>query len=584
MRRLTSSWNNLLSRLGLSGRKSRSPKRKPMKDRRLQMESLEVRQLLTILYWDPNGSQGAGGSGTWDSSTACWNTSPNGTGTLQTWQDGSDAVFSGTAGAVAVSGQVSPRSITFNTTAYALQGGAVAMPDDGATIDVPSGSATISSPITGEGGLTKTGEGTLILGGESTHVAPTMVQAGTLDLEAKVDSYVQVTGGQVIGPGSPLTTQGIADVEANSDSPATTIDLGAAFSDQQGLPDFSIENDTNPGLFSSTVIDPAAGTLTLAWAAGQSGEADVTVRATAPEGLFLDTTFHVTLDAGTDQLRSGSGTSGMDGSGSLQTLSPMLSTTTLYWDPDGNASGNNISTGAGLGGASGGTWATGSGNYWYNPTTQQDGAWIDGSNAAFFGTAGPVTISGTVAPSAITFMSNNYAVQGGQLSLASGGTTIDVTANNSATISSQVSGSTLLTKLDAGTLTLAGTANNYTGGTEIDGGTLKLGSNSALGAQSGSLVLHNSGSTLDLNGHNTSVTRLNNVAADTGTVITDTSGTTHTLTVYGVSSSNFDAYWGTIQGSVGLSLAPGSGFLHYLTLYNLDTASGPTQILDGTSP
>jgi fibronectin-binding autotransporter adhesin len=60
------------------------------------------------------------------------------------------------------------------------------------------------------------------------------------------------------------------------------------------------------------------------------------------------------------------------------------------------------------------------------------------------------------------------------------------------------SGTTVITKTGAGTLTLSGT-NTHTGITTVSGGTLKLGSTAALGGTGGKTVV-NSGYTLDLNG------------------------------------------------------------------------------------
>ena len=75
MRMSRSLWNKFLSRIGIL---KPSRKRKPAQSlpaRRLRLESLETRQLLSAaatLYWDPNGSAGLGGAGTWDASSANW--------------------------------------------------------------------------------------------------------------------------------------------------------------------------------------------------------------------------------------------------------------------------------------------------------------------------------------------------------------------------------------------------------------------------------------------------------------------------------------------------------------------------------
>ena len=79
------------------------------------------------------------------------------------------------------------------------------------------------------------------------------------------------------------TTSGIADVNVNTDAPDTVINLFAAFDDFED-PDpaliYTIENHTNPSLFTSTTIDGVLGTLTLDYAPAINGTADITIRAT----------------------------------------------------------------------------------------------------------------------------------------------------------------------------------------------------------------------------------------------------------------------------------------------------------------
>src|SRR5206468_8709385 len=85
------------------------------------------------LYWDIDGSTNGnnestganlGGAGIWSTAdTNWWDIS---LGTLQTWTDGSDAVFWGTAGAVTAS-TVSPSSLAFKTTGYSVNSGTLTM-------------------------------------------------------------------------------------------------------------------------------------------------------------------------------------------------------------------------------------------------------------------------------------------------------------------------------------------------------------------------------------------------------------------------------------------------------------------------
>ena len=99
------------------------------------------------------------------------------------------------------------------------------------------------------------------------------------------------------------TTVGIADVTVAEDAADSVVDLFAAFADVEDLDPtltYSITNNTNPGLFTSTTIDGGAGSLTLNYAADQNGAADITVRATDTGGQFVETTFTVTVNAVND--------------------------------------------------------------------------------------------------------------------------------------------------------------------------------------------------------------------------------------------------------------------------------------------
>src|SRR4051812_47811456 len=80
-----------------------------------------------------------------------------------------------------------------------------------------------------------------------------------------------------------------------------------------------------------------------------------------------------------------------------------------YWDSDLTATGNDATTGAGLGGA--GTWDTSTLNWW-DGTAASDIAWTDGNTAIFTGTAGLVTIpaSQTRSATGLTFKTDGYEI------------------------------------------------------------------------------------------------------------------------------------------------------------------------------
>jgi autotransporter-associated beta strand protein len=100
--------------------------------------------------------------------------------------------------------------------------------------------------------------------------------------------------------------------------------------------------------------------------------------------------------------------------------------------------------------------------------------WNSGSNAVFEGTAGTVTVSGTISSvNSISFATDGYTLGGtGTITLVGSGGSI-TTGAGSNTISCMIAGSMGLTKLGPGTLILGG-ANGYGGVTTVTAGTLLL--------------------------------------------------------------------------------------------------------------
>jgi autotransporter-associated beta strand protein len=174
-----------------------------------------------------------------------------------------------------------------------------------------------------------------------------------------------------------------------------------------------------------------------------------------------------------------------------------------------NATGNNTSTGAGLGFdgyEQTDLWTAGSGNYWYNPSTQSDVAWINGSIAVFTyntGTGGTVTISNEVTAASIQFKRSGYTIEddeNGSLQLVSTTHSIQVDSGLTAAVSADIGGTSGLTMTGSGTLILSGT-NNYTGLTTVSQGALNIQSDQALGGTgSGNGTTVSSGATLELQG------------------------------------------------------------------------------------
>lgn len=167
------------------------------------------------------------------------------------------------------------------------------------------------------------------------------------------------------------------------------------------------------------------------------------------------------------------GTGGLQGplsfSGSLLNTNPVSGGT--YWaaDPAGGGSGTWTSGGT--------TWATNTGGAGAGQTQST-------ANLIFADTAGTVTVSGSVTVSnGMTFQTTGYDVQGSTITLAgnsAANNTITAGTGVTTTISSELAGTTGMTKGGAGTLILSG-SNSFTGNAVISGGALQITNDSALG-------------------------------------------------------------------------------------------------------
>lgn len=95
----------------------------------------------------------------------------------------------------------------------------------------------------------------------------------------------------------------VPDVAVAEDAPPTVIDLRAAFDDVDDVDaalSFAVVAGDNPSLVASATVGAAAGTLVLAYAPDANGTAHLTVRATDPDGLWVDAPFVVDVAAVND--------------------------------------------------------------------------------------------------------------------------------------------------------------------------------------------------------------------------------------------------------------------------------------------
>jgi len=94
------------------------------------------------------------------------------------------------------------------------------------------------------------------------------------------------------------TTSGIADVTVDEDADNVTRDVYAAFDDAEDEDNeltYEVDENTDPDLFDSLYFDGYGG-LVLDFADDAFGDAEITVKVTDTGGLFVTTTFDVTVN------------------------------------------------------------------------------------------------------------------------------------------------------------------------------------------------------------------------------------------------------------------------------------------------
>ncbi|MCX6850548.1 MAG: autotransporter-associated beta strand repeat-containing protein [Verrucomicrobia bacterium] len=189
------------------------------------------------LYWDQDSTAlgnvttggGLGGTGTWDITSPNW---WNGVATDAAWINGTDiAIFTGTAGTVTLGGPITAGGLTFNSSGYTIAGGGNIL-----TLTAPSGvtspllavnnsglgtnRATISASLAGTSGFTKTGNGTLVLGGANTGLSGDVaIKGGNLVVTSQGQlgtgtTAISITG--IAGTGNPGYSGGTLVLDGSS--------------------------------------------------------------------------------------------------------------------------------------------------------------------------------------------------------------------------------------------------------------------------------------------------------------------------------------------------------------------------------
>jgi autotransporter-associated beta strand protein len=317
------------------------------------------------------------------------------------------------------------------------------------------------------GGLSKDGDGTLLLGGASTYVGSTVVHFGTLQL-ASTASETGTSGvvvGESLGDDGTLLLSGNASLQASS---PTTITLGAdagaqgtlLIGDGTGTPSLTNFSQILVGGGAGVVVVNVAGSIQLPTVTGQMNLTLVsgTISMGPQNGLGSVISGATIINSATMQVAPGE---------SFET-----SGTIVVGDADGD-SGALVAYGNNLGGSE----VTAAGVI----LGQADGAvgTLTIGNGA--GSFGPTWTVPTVSSGAGT------------------GSIIFSQADATYEFRSVISGNIGVTIQSGGITKLAPTAENtYTGGTNVQSGTLRAGNANAL--PQGGTVSVDSGATLDVAG------------------------------------------------------------------------------------
>ncbi|PWL18378.1 autotransporter outer membrane beta-barrel domain-containing protein [Falsochrobactrum shanghaiense] len=395
---------------------------------------------LTLSYWD--GEAGPHSDEIIDGGNGVWRAAGDRNWTDETglysapFANGSFAIFAGSSGTVTVDnadGQVRATGMQFATGGYAIEGGGMELLGPVSTIRVGDGTAmsagyvaTIDSILFGNSRLQKTDLGTLVLGGVNSYSGGTMIDGGVVQVSADVN--LGAAGGALsLGGGTLRNTAAM-----NSARATTLLAGGGTF-------------DTLADLTLNGIIDGVDG-LT------KTGGATLTLTGTNSYG-------------GGTAINGGTVAVSAD-----QNLGQANGAVTFNGGTLNNTAGFMSSRNAVLN-AAGGTFKTDGALLWYGS--------VDGAGALTKSGAGPLILAAD----------NNYlggtTIAGGLLQLGFGGPTGSIlgdVVNNGAlafnrsdlvTFNGLVSGSGSLEQKGPGTLVLTAD-NSYTGQTRVSGGALYI--------------------------------------------------------------------------------------------------------------
>jgi autotransporter-associated beta strand protein len=431
-----------------------------------------------------------------------------------------DATTGGTLETLGI-GITSGRDITLGA-----GGGTVQVDDSG-------GTTTLQGNITGDGKLTKTGAGTLILTGSNDYGGGTTifggeVQGNTTSLQGDITNDANLVfnqdlagtyGGKLSGTGSLFKNgNGALTLSGSNNYTGSTIVTGGTI---------SISADDNLGNGGTLLLENGTG---IAFTAGGIY--------THPIKVTGDPTFNV----GTGLTVTENGLISDFGGGEPAGMVQVIGGGTLVL---GNAS-----------------------NSYSGGTTVTQGSTVSVAASLALGTGvvtlGDASTSGTLATTGSFTTLRDFT-------LAAGGGIFDTTSNVTTTLSGNVGGPGALTKIDDGTLILSGT-NNHTGGTIVNGGTLE-GTTLTLTGD----ITDNANVTFDQSANGS----YGNVISGSGSVTKNGTGTVSITGAEGYTGAT-TVNTGTLQLAAGGSLASGGALTMTGGVFDIENGGQIVGSLAGT--